>query len=114
MIKRTFSTLASKLERDNKVVQYYKNIFVSHDMAHSMGNKYMATMMGVIGAGFFYINQDIKSLKSELKQDMKDLKTELNQDMKELKTELKDDMKELKSDIKDLKDLMIASNQQCK
>ncbi len=88
MIKRTFSTLASKLEHDNKVVQYYKHIFVSHDTI----NKYMAMTIGITGAGYLYIQQDIKELKSELKEDIK----------------------ELKSDIKDLKDLMIASNQQRK
>jgi hypothetical protein len=77
MMKRTFTTLASKLERDNKIIQFYKNVFVSHDTI----NKYMAMTIGITGAGYFYIQQD---------------------------------MKELKSDIKDLKDLIIANNQQRK
>jgi predicted transcriptional regulator len=88
MMKRTFTTLASKLERDNKIIQFYKNVFVSHDTI----NKYMAMTIGITGAGYFYIQQD----------------------MKELKNELKDDMKDLRSDIKDLKDLIIANNQQRK
>lgn len=77
MMKRTFTTLASKLERDNKIIQFYKNVFVSHDTI----NKYMAMTIGITGAGYFYIQQD---------------------------------MKELKSDIKDLKDLIVANNQQGK
>jgi hypothetical protein len=77
MMKRTFTTLANKLGRDDKIVQYYKHIFVSHDTI----NKYMPMTIGITGAGYFYIQQD---------------------------------MKDLKSDIKDLKDLIIASNQQRK
>lgn len=70
MMKRTFTTLATKLERDNKIIQFYKNIFVSHDTI----NKYMAMNIGITGAGYFYIRQDMKELKRELKDDMKDLK----------------------------------------
>lgn len=88
MMKRTFTTLATKLERDNKIIQFYKNVFVSHDTI----NKYMTMTIGITGAGYFYIHQD----------------------MKELKRELKDDIKDLRNDMKDLNDLIVANNQQRK
>ena len=73
-MKRTFTTLASKLNRDNKVVQFAKNIFVSHDQI----NKYMAMTLSITAAGYVGLNQDIKDLKNDI-NGLKDLIIKNNQ-----------------------------------
>jgi hypothetical protein len=82
MFKRTFTTLANKLKQDSNIVNFYKNIFVTHDHI----NKYMIVSAGMICGGYVYIRQEIKDEITDIKSEIKDLK----------------------SDIKDIKNLLIS------
>ena len=64
MIKKSFSTLSSKLKNDGEIIKFYKNIFVSHDSI----NKYMLATGTLIFGGYYYINQEIKDVKNDIRE----------------------------------------------